>query len=58
MTAHKLYYPSCPFVLGKSVGNIPLGRQSGREEEAQHEEDLELAVALSLSLSEGGDDGL
>ena len=43
LTDHKQFFPRCPFVLGESVGNIPLGEQTGHqnstEEEVEEEEE-------------------
>ena len=43
ITQHRKWDPRCPFVLGESCGNIPLGEQTGHqnitEEEQEEEED-------------------
>ena len=44
ITQHRKWDPRCPFVLGESCGNIPLGEQTGHqniteEEEEEEEED-------------------
>ena len=47
MTQHRKWHPDCPFVLGQSVGNIPLGEKTGPEniskKKDQAEEDCQTA---------------
>ena len=46
MTAHRQFYPFCPFVLGQNIGNIPLEEETEphnipEKEEQSKEEDRE-----------------